>query len=783
MIRLPIRAVGATALALILAIPLQAAEPALEEIVVTATKREQSTQDIPLSIETVTGERMEDMAITDFTELQSTVPNLNVGFGITSQSVIIRGLGSGAERTFEQSVGMFIDGMYMPRNRQYLSPFFDVERVEVAKGPQSVVHGLNSTAGAISVVTNKTRPGDAAFVDLMVDTEFEYGGESATIVAGGSLGDQFGLRAAVKISDRDGYYENSFTGKDEGDTEDELYRITGVWAITDSAELTLKYESAERDIDGNQGEIFGFAGGTFAEPGDNKLDWTRSSNGCQADRSGFPVVTGLSDWNPDDCPRILTELETIVATLDWEIGGHTLTAMYGHSEFEFDFTVDLDTTADAFVDASIDEDFEEDAFEIRLTSPKGNKVDYMVGAYFHEWENSNDQPAQFGPGTLGGLLSAGGPLGADVGIHTSSLFEQTSEVMSLFGQVTFNVSDTMSITAGVRYTDEDKDSEYALECDLGFVATGVTVPQAIPGPLALCNSNPAVQGLKVDRSSDNVLPEIAFQWEVSDNAMVYGKWGKSAKSGGFTSSTRGDAATLATFTPADQEYDDEKVTGIEVGLKSRWLDNRLELNPAIYNTEFDDLQVNTFTPVGTAIVQRVTNAATATSRGIEVDLRFAATEWMELGASWAFQEAEFDSFRNGTCSITSGLTSPCDLSGEPLPLAPDWSGNVYADLSFPITDSINFAASLNIAMSDSYFTDGTLEPAGEQDSWTKVDARIGIEAPDRRWSVAMVGRNLTEEEVLSQSQSFFNALFQPTYLGYLEPPRTVMLQARYRFGG
>ncbi|MDG1231272.1 MAG: TonB-dependent receptor, partial [Pseudomonadales bacterium] len=653
-------------------------------------------------------------------------------------------------------------------------------RVEIAKGPQSVVHGLNSTAGAISIVTNRSRGGDAWFADIMIDSELEYGGEGITAVVGGGIGEQLGVRLAAKVTDRDGYYENTFTGEDEGDTEDELFRFSAVWTPTDDLEIGLKYESAVREVDGNVGEIFGLAGGTFAEPNDNRLNYERSSNGCQADRSGFPSQMAFGGLNPDVCPMQSTDLETTVVNLDWAIEGATVTAMLGHSEFEFDFTVDLDTTADAFLDASIKEDFEIDAFEIRLTSDKGNTIDYMVGAYYHDWQNFNDQPSQYGPGTLGGLLSAGGPLGADVLIQTSNIIDQTSELFSVFGQVTFNASDVLSITAGLRYTDEEKDSDYNTQCGLGFLATGTFVEQPLPGPLALCSTNPQTVGLNVDRSSDNLLPELSVQWDVSDSAMVYAKFGQSAKGGGFTTSQRNPPVT---WTPNDQEYDDEKATGIEAGLKSRWMDNRLEFNAAIYRTEFDDLQVNTFTPVGAVIVQNVTNAATAISTGLELEARFAASENLELGGSWAFQNAEYDSFRNGTCSVASGLASPCDLSGEQLNLAPDWSGMLYADLSIPLGDAVNFVANLTVSMSDGYFTDGALEPIGEQDSWTKVDARIGIEAADARWSVALVGRNLTNERVLSQSQPFFNAVFQSTFLGYLEAPRTAMLQARYRFGG
>ncbi|MYH70370.1 MAG: TonB-dependent receptor [Gammaproteobacteria bacterium] len=769
-------------------LPVSNAYAQLEEIIVTATKRAESSQDIPLSIETVSGETMMDMGITDLAELADTIPNLQVGYGVTSQAITIRGLGTGQERSFEQSVAMFIDGIYMPRSRQYQSPFLDAERVEVARGPQSVIHGLNSTAGAISVVTNKTRPGDAAFLDLTADYELEHGGPSLVAVAGGSPSDTLGLRAALKISGRDGYFNNSFTGEDEGDTDELLLRISAVWELSEEATLTVKYERAEKEMEGNTGELFDddagiFAAGTgFAEPDDGVLNWTRSSNGCNPDRNGLPDPITVTGAQPELCPEQRTQSDTIIASLEWQLPGHVLTVAGGHSEFEYDISLDLDTTADAFVVAGIDEDFEQDSVEIRLTSEKGGMLDYLVGGYYQKWENYNINPAQYGPALLGGLLSAAGPFGANVMVDTAASFQQESELWSMFGQVTVNATDYLRITGGVRYTDEDKQSLYDARCHLGFVDAGLLIPQPLPGPLRLCNTDPSSVGLFVDRSSDNWLPEVALQWGVSEDIMLYAKWGESAKSGGFTSAQR-TAPSGMPFAPEDQEYQDEEATGYEAGFKSRLLNNSVELNVAFYRTEFDDLQVNSFTPSGAVIVQRVTNAASAVSQGVEVDGRWQAGDWLLLGGSFAYTDAEYDSFVNGTCNFASGMTSPCDQSDRSLPLAPEWTGNIYANTRFPVADNINAIADLNVSFSDEFYTDASLEPAGLQDSYAKLSARIGVEATDGKWSLALVGRNLTDKEVLSSSQSFLASLFQTTYLGYLEPPRTIMIQGNYRFGG
>jgi len=761
------------------------AQSALEEIVVTATKRAESPQDIPLSLAVVSGEMMQNMNIDSFTELQSSVPNLNVAYGITTQVIAIRGLGSGQERSFEQSVGMYIDGFYMPRSRQYQSPFFDVSQVEIARGPQSAIHGLNSTAGAISISTNKTMPGDPFVLDIMADSEVEYGGTGASAILGGSLGESFAVRAAVKSSKRDGYYTNTFTNVDEGDTDDTLARITAVLAAGENTTFTLKYETAERDMSGNTGELFSdgraiFAAAEAAEPTDAVLDWARSSNGCEIDASGFPTSMTVAGIYPDTCSRQRTQLDTILLNVDHEFENSTLSFMGGHSEFEYDITVDLDTLSTAFLNSSIEEDFEQDAFEIRLTSSKGNTIDWLVGAYMHEWTNFNENAAAYDPGLFGGLLSAAGPFGANVAVFTSSTFTQTSDLTSIFGQATWNVSDSFRITAGVRYSEEDKSSTYTVPCGLLNIDTETLTPQPIPGPLNLCNSNPAVQDLTVKRSTDNVLPEIALQWDVGEDIMLYAKAGEGAKSGGFTSATRNPTAA---WTPADQEYGDEKVLGYEAGLKSHWVDDRLEFNVAVYDTEFDDLQVNTFTPQGAVIVQRVTNAATASSTGIEMDLRFAVTDNVLLGAAIGIQDVKYDSFVNGTCSIESGLASPCDQSGTPLPLAADQSGNLFANFNFPIGSRIAFVADVSYSFSDGYFTDANQEPAGQQGSWSKIDARVGIEAQDGRWGLTVIGRNLTDEKVLGASQTFFDQFLGPTVLGYLEPPMTVTVQGRYRFGG
>lgn len=756
------------------------AQSVLEEVIVTATKRTLSEQDTPISLETVSGDVLQNMGIAGLNDLDESVPNLTIGYGIATQAITIRGLGTGQERSFEQAVGMFIDGFYMPRSRQYQSLFLDVQRVEVARGPQAVIHGLNATAGAISVVTNKSRPGDPFFADFAADYEMEYGGGSFVGVMGGSPAETLGLRAAVKYSDRNGFFENSFTDVDEGDTEELLARVSAAWDLSSAATLTLKYEYSDVDMDGNTGEIFGTPGARateappFIASTDGALDWRRSSNGCQADALGNPATIDPLGLFPHDCPMQSTQSHTIVGQLDWRIADHALTLLGGHSEFEYDITVDLDTAALSVVDSSIDENFEQQAFEVRLTSPAGEAFEYLAGIYYQQWDNRNANAAAYGPAAL---------RQPDSLLDTTAIFDQDSKLWSVFGQLTWNLSETLRINAGVRYVDEDKASVYDSTCRLGQISAGVLTDADAVGlrpvyeSLGLC-TEARVDGTSFSRNTNDLMPEVSVQWYAAENVMVYAKWAESAKSGGFNAAQRN---LPSVFNP---EYGDEQATGYEVGFKSRWLDNRAELNATLFRTEFDDLQVNSFlvttAPSGAAIITSViNNAAQTISKGLEVDGRWAVSDGLLFGASFALLDAKFDKFPLAPCHTSAqSTTGTCDLSGRPLPLAADWSGNVYVNASYPVADNINFIADANVSFSDEYFTDGPLDPIGLQDSWAKLSARVGVAAPDNRWSLAVVGRNLTQEKVLATSQAFGSSAF----LGYLEPPRTVMLQGRYRFG-
>jgi len=737
-----------------------------KEIIVTATKRSESIQDVPLSIEAVTGATIEDFGVESLTDLSSLVPNFTVGEGITTTTISMRGLGSGAERSFEQAVGMFIDGQYMPRSRQYRSPFFDVERVEVVKGPQAVYFGLNSTAGAVSVVSRKTKPGDAANGYLSAEYDFDYGGPSIEGAAGFST-DRAGMRFAARVGNKDGYFINTLTGEEENDVEDILIRANFIYDLSENVTLRAKVEHSDFKSNGHIGEIYGLASAFIEVPAvlgetDGELNWRRSSNG---ENIAFPGAF------PNNTPGTDSQSTNIQFAADFETSnGGTVTAQFSNSKFDYDLVTDLDTTYLSVLDAAIVEDYEQSAAELRYTSPDDGQLRYMVGGYYHDTSLANAQPNIYGTqaGVPGSLLDGGNIL------ISEGQFALDTSLWSLFGVVDFNVSDRMKVSVGARYTDETKDVLRDSRCLAGNTATSSSAPASLAAILAGAGLCPALDlnGFTDSRSSNNIMPEAKISFDVSDNIMLYGNVGNSAKAGGFASATNARAATL--------EYDDESVVGGEIGFKSTWAGGRAKLNAAVFRSDFKDLQVNSFLVNNGVTEAVIANAAEATSQGIEVDGSFDIVDWFTVGGSFALLDAEFDSFTAAPCNRqltpTPGGTS-CDLTGMKLPFAADYSGNVFADFSLPVSDGVSIEGGAIYSFSDEYFTDGTLDATAVQGKWERLNAHIGVNF-DNNYKLEVIASNLTDEKVLGSTQPFGGSY----NLGYLDPPKMVMVKATVGFG-
>jgi iron complex outermembrane recepter protein len=816
----------------------------LEEVIVTAQKRAESLQDVPISVTAMQGDKLQDAGIANMSALADYVPNLHIADAAVNTNIYMRGMGSGNNQAFEQSVGMYIDGIYMGRGRQYRSPFVDVERVEVLRGPQGTLFGKNTVAGAINVTTASPEGGEEFNGDIAVSVE-ENGGLITEGYISGSLTDTFALRLGGKYRETDGFMENEFLGEDEGGLEETMFRITAVWQPTDNLDINLKYSYTDYDKIGSPSTTK-----TYLSPEERAaqfdnlsanaqiayaaVDFFYDADGEFSNATGKEFVTykdnnlgpdpvkgrALIGINPDSTEN---ETDNIALKVDWAFAGdYTLTAITGWSSYESLDGVDVDWLPLQFISRDDDQEFSQFSQEFRITSPGGEFFDYVAGVYYEESDLEFDRRVVQDL-ALGGLLSdlpanrvlplplpdevtlgvlgidslftfvSGGALNAAQGAR-DHYYQLDSDSWAVFGQGTFNITDSFRVTVGLRYTEETKEVEstqFLSESD-----TGIGIPsQNTFLPVYWSSSlNTYNYDYNEKRDTDALLPALNLQWDVFDDTMLYVSLSQGFKSGGFTSADDGQPGgflkgevpdpplSIATEPSDEFEFDDEEVDAFELGGKHTLLDGGMTLNWAYFYTDYTDLQVSVFKGIGFT----VTNA-TATVQGLEVDMMWQATDSLRIGASGGWLDAEFDDFADAPCTtlqldvdplcgVPGGFTDN-NLSGQETTYAPEYSATVFFDFVTDMGDSMEFFAGGEANYKDDYSPAGDNDPEDRIDSYTKVNLRFGLRGDN--WEVMAYGRNIFDEEVFVQSADV--PLLSGSHYSYGDEGAVFGARAKYSF--
>ena len=815
--RLPLAAAVAT-----LIFSGQVGAQALEEVIVTAQKRAENLQDVPISVTAMDGEKIQDNTIMNFSALADFVPSLHIAEASVNTNIYMRGIGSGNNRGFEQSVGMYLDGVYLGRGRQYRSALLDVERVEVLRGPQGTLFGKNTVAGAINISSASPIVGDGPSGEINASVEENGGAIYEGFVQGG--GDTLAVRAAFRYRETDGYVYNAYLDENEGAIEETGGRLTVVWEPTDSFSANFKYTNMQRDRVGSNSASWLY----LQEP--ERSDPTPGVGVSQ--RTAFASIAYLlMDVHFPDFPDIAgadfttykdngygrskddgigiglrpdsseDELENYSLNMSWEIGGGTLSSVTGIAKYEYFDDVDVDWLPLQFIDRSDQHDFDQFSQEIRWAADVGDRFNYTVGAYYDD--NELDMKGQvqvdtnfdgLTPATLGApnlLLLLGLPGGYNANqISRNHDFNQTTESWAVFAQGTFELTDSLRVTAGLRYTEEEK--EAVSDQKLGDSNCGMFgVPDtSLPG----CENGygyglAVVQNVTFNtynkywtgtRKTDDLSPSVNVQWDMSDDSMLYASFSQGFKSGGFSATDDGEPGdyavsqlsppgAISTVPNQDFEFDDESVDAFEVGGKHEFLDGAMRLNWAAFYSEYDNLQTTIFN--GTSF--SVKNAASSTVQGLEVDWLFQLSDAIRVGANFAYLDATYDDFRDGqctalqldasrpgpgapvTCGTPAALADPNpgpysvnDISGYRTLYASEWSGNAFIDLRMPI-GGMELFGGLDLNYRSEFDSAGDADPIDVIPSYTKVNARIGLSG--EFWEVMAYGRNIFDEVAYQQS--------------------------------
>lgn len=726
----------------------QDAEPAdtdaLGEIIVTAQHREQRLQDVPMSITALRGTQLEEMQVTDLRSIQGRVPNLAILNSGVNPVVYIRGFGSGPNNVaFDQEVSVYLDGIYGGRGAQFTAPFFDVERIEVLRGPQGALFGRNTAAGAISIVS--ARPGSEFDGSASLGYDFERGGFTSSVVASGPITETLGARLAVRTTRMDGYIRNLYDGDDDPQLTDDLARLTLVWRPTDGVDITAKAEYGNHE----------YLGGVTVS-GSLTEDHYTSSFGDEryvSDNyagSGIPERSGIQPWNG-------------VLTGNFDIGESTLTAILGYSHFTTtrltaydernpDGTIGAPGANSRFANG-FPEIFTQWSGEVRLTSPTGQFLEYVIGAYFDQSDYHLHQDSYYRG--IGGTITG----------HQSTDFFQRSDSYSLYGQGTLNVGEDLRLIGGLRYSETSKDGFFASRTVSG-------TPLNVIGPTRAGSL-----------TEDYTDPSVTLQYDLTDDIMMYATFARGSKSGGFVSNTYNVAADGFQFRP-------ERSENQEIGIKSMFWDGRATVNLSIFRMDFEDLQQSAYDPDRRTFFTR--NAASARSEGAELEVQFRPFDGLTLNAAIAYLDARFLNYPGAPCLAYETLAQ-CDssnfasismhnIAGLPLQFAPDWSGNIGAQHVASLGD-YELTSQVDAQFRTDYFiADGYSPIWGVQDGWVKWDARVEFGPSDDRWHVALIGRNLTDEHTRGAAIRFPGSITGTTRtLSWMDEYRSVMLQGAVNF--
>lgn len=776
---------------------------ALEEVIVTARKRQENIREIPVAVTAISQEKLDRYELRSIEAIAASIPQLNVvrGSSGSGATISLRGIGS----TFtsigiEQSVAVILDSVYYGQGRIINEGFFDMKQVEVLRGPQALFFGKNATAGVLSFVS--ADPGEE--FEALGRVGYEFKGQVVNLegVVSGPVTDTLGLRLAVRYSDmRDGYVTNDApaaslttlnvaTGattvhagqapvRDLPGERDLAVRLTALWQPSDDFSLNLKGSITRYRTENAtwNNELVACPVGGFAQ--------VNPTEACNANRriQQNAVPADIAATNPllgRHGGQLYQDYDaySVSAAANYSTGKADITSVTGLHHFTNWFLGDYDFTGAANGGTWGSERSEYKAFseEIRAQTTLDFPINMMVGVYFQSTRLDFDQQIIF-PGALEDSTAADS---AKRYITVAKLSYTDGRTFAGFAQLQWKFTPQLELTAGARYTHETKDSQ--------FVQPYVIAPFRV----VFRQNRPIV----ADQSFNDLSPELTLTWKPDDNWTAFASYKQGFKSGGFSGSALDSA--IGNTTVADLAFQPESAEGFEAGVRGAVLDGRLRFSIDAYTYKYSDLQVDYFD--ATRIQYITQNAGSSRSKGVETEVEWAPVEvpGLVLRGTLAYNRARYIDFAGAPCwggqrpaegcTIVGGRSIQ-DLSGKPTALAPKWSGAIEANYERAVGNGLVFGASANLRYSSSYLGNPFGNPASKQDSYATLDAAIRLKTEDSRWEVALLGKNLTDEYVVynvgdapsSGSGTGTAAGVRSDAVATPNLPRTIALQLTWKY--
>lgn len=702
-----------------------AASEGLEEVVITAEKRAGTVQDTPISIAAFSGDELAGGGIVSTEQLTAVTPGLNVQREVIGK-VVIRGIGT-ENFTVGSDPGVAIhqDGVYLARSSTSVFEFFDTQRIEVLRGPQGTLYGRNATGGVLNIISNKPDDEFGGYAKLDLGNYSKRRLEGALNVP---FGESAAGRLSVLYAERDGFTKNLFPGArardiDELDNQDlwaaraQLRFDLGEWV-----ELLVQGDISRDDANPSAFKYFDTSNAFWFNPMSDRTlpDLREVSQGYEQAIPGSSR-TAPALWKADTSGGNIK--------LTWDLGFGQFVSQTAYRKTEFAWLNDGDGFDQFFVTYFQDDESEQFTQEFQLASNSDGRFDWIVGAFYLDEQSTTFSGLAFQiglpPPAINGILIDG---------------ESNTQSYSVFGQGTFSFTDRFRGTVGVRYTNDDKDG------DLIYNLFGGVLPP--PGPMGTTWSD------VLQETWSAVTPLGRLEFDFSEDVLGYVSATRGFKSGGFN------------LLAAQPPYDPEFLWSYELGLKTKSADGRLIANFGAFLYDYKDLQVGKIVNLQDV----VTNAAKATVKGLEAEIRYAPTDVLELNLGLAWLDTEYDEFCatdpvlllpantpanqasrraiQGRCFGDASEPDAITLDGNELRRAPKFSGNLGIALSQPVANGTIRARADYAYKSKQFFTQFNRDIVA-QDGYGLVNLRFGYAGPDDKWSVTAFVDNLTDETYFS----------------------------------
>lgn len=691
----------------------------IEEIVVSATKRDTMLQDTPVAVSAFDQAMLAKAGLTEVSDLASAVPNLSMGTEGFSNAleVSMRGITSSSNtESSNAAVSINLDGVYIPRPQGGNALFYDVERVEVLRGPQGTLFGRNATGGAINVISHK--PTD----QLEGEVQFQVGNFDRLAARGVinlPVTDSFALRASLQFDEHDGYFDNGGSpvpiSEDYGAADQAAARVGALFTPTDSFSWSLVYEA-------------------FEEQGTPTLGVPN------------PLPTGedIFERAVNTVPELDIDFKTFRSRIDWDISDELrITYVAGFGTMDRLQKSDLDGGLGSPLNVSTFTDAENEfsSHDLQLQSTDEGALQWTLGVFYFEEENDMNFRFQVPEIDVAGMFLNRG---------------RGQEAWAAYGQGTFSITDTVRVTAGARYTEDTKNDDDANV----YACPGQGTVDISTVDVSSCG---LIAHETREEDFDAITWRLGVDWDMTEDILLYGSAATGFKSGGFSNN--------------QPTYDEETVLTIEAGLKGTFLEGTLRLNAALFTSAYEDLQVSQVVG-GQQLTQ---NAAEATINGLEIEGVWLIGENTQVDGFISWLDAEFDDYENACdASQTNCGAAPIlqNLSGNKLNRSPEWSLNLAIEHNFAVGSHGTLTPRLSVHWEDdSYLRVFNRNDTDLQDSWTKTDFTLTYEPNEGGWDVQLYAKNLEDDEIKQ------TALVDPlgNVTSSYSAPRTFGIKFDYRW--